>query len=85
MPLVVRDVMRLLSSVAEAREMKAAVRHSGRGALVTGAVAFVGGIVGGPPGIAVGKCTCFAGAASPVGVGQRPHGSLHPVPGSLSS
>lgn len=34
--------------------MKAAVKHSGKGALVTGAVAFVGGLVGGPPGLAVG-------------------------------
>lgn len=34
--------------------MKAAVRHSRRGALVTGTVAFVGGLVGGPPGLAVG-------------------------------
>lgn len=54
MPLVVGDIMKLLCSVSEARKMKAAVKHSGRGALVTGAVAFVGGLVGGPPGLAVG-------------------------------
>lgn len=36
--------------------MKAAVKHSGRGALLAGATAFLGGLVGGPPGIAVGKC-----------------------------
>lgn len=34
--------------------MKAAVKHSGRGALLAGATAFVGGLMGGPPGIAVG-------------------------------
>lgn len=39
--------------------MKAAIKHSGRGALVTGAVAFVGGLVGGPPGLAVGKYKCL--------------------------
>lgn len=54
MPVVVDDVMKLLCSISEQRKMKAAVKHSGKGALVTGAVAFVGGLVGGPPGLAVG-------------------------------
>lgn len=54
MPLMVEDAMKLLCSLSEARKMKAAVKHAGRGALVTGAVAFVGGLVGGPPGLAVG-------------------------------
>ncbi|MBZ3888099.1 Protein C19orf12-like protein [Sciurus carolinensis] len=54
MPIVVADIMKLLCSISEERKMKAAVKHSGRGALVTGAVAFVGGLVGGPPGLAVG-------------------------------
>lgn len=34
--------------------MKAAVKHSGQGALLAGASAFIGGLMGGPPGIAVG-------------------------------
>ncbi|XP_019596099.2 protein C19orf12 homolog isoform X1 [Rhinolophus sinicus] len=54
MPVMVDDVMKLLCSISEQRKMKAAVKHSGKGALVTGAVAFVGGLVGGPPGLAVG-------------------------------
>ncbi|XP_045387733.1 protein C19orf12 homolog isoform X1 [Lemur catta] len=54
MPVMVDDIMKLLCSVSEQRKMKAAVKHSGKGALVTGAVAFVGGLVGGPPGLAVG-------------------------------
>ncbi|XP_049720595.1 protein C19orf12 homolog isoform X2 [Loxodonta africana] len=54
MPIMVEDIMKLLCSISEERKMKAAVKHSGRGALVTGAVAFVGGLVGGPPGLAVG-------------------------------
>uniref|UniRef100_A0A3Q2HA47 Chromosome 10 C19orf12 homolog n=2 Tax=Equus TaxID=9789 RepID=A0A3Q2HA47_HORSE len=54
MPILVEDVMQLLCSISEERKMKAAFKHSGRGALVTGAVAFVGGLVGGPPGLAVG-------------------------------
>uniref|UniRef100_A0A8D2DYQ1 CS012 protein n=1 Tax=Sciurus vulgaris TaxID=55149 RepID=A0A8D2DYQ1_SCIVU len=51
---VLADIMKLLCSVCDEGKIKAAVRHSRRGALVTGAVAFVGGLVGGPPGIALG-------------------------------
>ncbi|NXB03013.1 CS012 protein, partial [Cnemophilus loriae] len=54
MPIHVDDVMKLLSHVAQVKGMKAAVAHSGRGALLTGVSAFVGGVLGGPPGIAVG-------------------------------
>ncbi|XP_025710012.1 protein C19orf12 homolog isoform X1 [Callorhinus ursinus] len=54
MPIVVEDIMKLLCSISGERKMKAAVKHSGKGALVTGAVAFMGGLVGGPPGLAVG-------------------------------
>ncbi|XP_029780860.1 protein C19orf12 homolog [Suricata suricatta] len=53
-PILVGDVMKLLCSISEERKMKAAIKHSGKGALVTGAMAFAGGMVGGPPGIAVG-------------------------------
>ncbi|NWV07303.1 CS012 protein, partial [Ptilonorhynchus violaceus] len=54
MPIPVDDVMQLLCHVSEAKGMKAAVKHSGRGALLAGATAFLGGLMGGPPGIAVG-------------------------------
>lgn len=63
MPVATADVIKLLCSVSGDRRMKAAVKHSGRGALVTGTVAFVGGLVGGPPGLAVGECQRLAGAA----------------------
>lgn len=62
MPVRTEEVIKLLCSISEEKKMKAAVKHSGRGALVTGTVAFVGGLVGGPPGIAVGKCQCLAGS-----------------------
>lgn len=69
MPVVVEDIMRLLCSISEERKMKAAVKHSGKGALVTGTVAFVGGLVGGPPGLAVGKCVRLrVGGSPPPGV-----------------
>ncbi|NXO22709.1 CS012 protein, partial [Cisticola juncidis] len=54
MPVRTDDVMALLSHLATVKGMSAAVTHSGRGALLTGASAFVGGMLGGPPGIAVG-------------------------------
>ncbi|KAM6354426.1 protein C19orf12 homolog isoform 1-T2 [Alca torda] len=54
MPIYVDDVMKLFCRLSEEKGMKAAVKHSGRGALLAGATAFLGGLVGGPPGIAVG-------------------------------
>ncbi|KAK1163569.1 hypothetical protein AOXY_G17088 [Acipenser oxyrinchus oxyrinchus] len=54
MPVRVDDVMRLCCDLSRHQQMKAAVKHSGRGAFVAGATAFMGGLVGGPPGIAVG-------------------------------
>ncbi|NXB57434.1 CS012 protein, partial [Struthidea cinerea] len=54
MPIRIDDVMKLLVHVASMKGMKAAVTHSGRGALLTGASAFVGGLLAGPPGIAAG-------------------------------
>ncbi|ETE69413.1 hypothetical protein L345_04776, partial [Ophiophagus hannah] len=43
MPINIRDVMQLLCHVSEERKMKAAFKHSGRGALVVGTTAFFGG------------------------------------------
>ncbi|XP_074240437.1 protein C19orf12 homolog isoform X3 [Saimiri boliviensis] len=79
MTIMVEDIMKLLCSLSGERKMKAAVKHSGKGALVTGAVAFVGGLVGGPPGLAVGRgrhlpgilCCLFAGPASGRAVESR--------------
>ncbi|XP_069724287.1 protein C19orf12 homolog [Phaenicophaeus curvirostris] len=54
MPVNVDDVMQLFCHLSQEKGMKAAFKHSGRGALLAGATAFLGGLVGGPPGIAVG-------------------------------
>ncbi|KAM5295521.1 protein C19orf12 homolog isoform 1-T2 [Glossophaga mutica] len=54
MPLPVKDVMRLLGSISEEKEMKAAVRHRVRGALLSSAMICIGGFLGGPLGLAVG-------------------------------
>ncbi|XP_026888231.2 protein C19orf12 homolog [Electrophorus electricus] len=50
----VDDVMRLCCEVSANRQMKAAVKNSGKGAAVAGGGAFVGGLLAGPPGIALG-------------------------------
>ena len=55
MPPRMDDVMRLCCELSANQQMKAAVKNSGKGAMVAGAVAFAGGLMGGPPGIAVGK------------------------------
>ncbi|EPY79476.1 protein C19orf12 homolog [Camelus ferus] len=74
MPVVVKDIMKLLCSISEEKNMKATIRHSGRGALVAGAVAFVGGLVGGPPGVA------FGGAVGGLLGAWMTSGQFKPVP-----
>ncbi|XP_054426210.1 protein C19orf12 homolog [Pteronotus mesoamericanus] len=55
MPYLTRgDAMRLLCTIADKKEMKAAVHHAWKGAGVVSTVAFIGGLLGGPPGLAVG-------------------------------
>ena len=49
------DVMRLCCEISTHNEVKVAVKNSAKGAAVAGGSAFVGGLLGGPPGIAVGK------------------------------
>ena len=51
------DVMRLCCEISAHDQIKAAVKNSTKGALAAGGVAFVGGLLAGPPGIAVGKNT----------------------------
>ncbi|XP_035538348.1 protein C19orf12 homolog [Morone saxatilis] len=48
------DVMRLCCEISAHDQIKVAVKNSTKGALVAGGTAFVGGLLGGPPGIAVG-------------------------------
>lgn len=49
------DVMRLCCELSAHDQIKVAVKNSTKGAMVAGGTAFVGGLLGGPPGIAVGK------------------------------
>ncbi|KAF1463399.1 hypothetical protein FQV08_0003203, partial [Pygoscelis antarcticus] len=54
MPIHIDDVMQLFCHLSQVKGMKAAVKHSGRGALLAGGTALIGGLMGGPAGIAVG-------------------------------
>ncbi|KAI5630242.1 protein C19orf12-like [Silurus asotus] len=50
----ISDVMRMCCQVSSNQQMKAAVKNSGKGAVVAGGSAFLGGLLLGPAGIAVG-------------------------------
>ncbi|XP_036952204.1 protein C19orf12 homolog [Acanthopagrus latus] len=50
----VDDVMRLCYEISAHDQIKVAVKNSTKGAVVAGGTAFVGGLVAGPAGIAVG-------------------------------
>lgn len=49
------DVMRLCCNLSANQQIKVAVKHSAKGAAVAGGSAFIGGLLAGPPGLAVGK------------------------------
>ncbi|KAM3843007.1 protein C19orf12 homolog [Diretmus argenteus] len=48
------DIMRLCCDISANQQVKVAVQHATRGAIVAAGTAFVGGILAGPAGIAVG-------------------------------
>lgn len=51
------DVMRLCCEISAHKQIKAAVKNAAKGAAVVGGTAFVGGLLGGPAGIAVGNAS----------------------------
>uniref|UniRef100_G1ML50 Protein C19orf12 homolog n=1 Tax=Ailuropoda melanoleuca TaxID=9646 RepID=G1ML50_AILME len=53
-PLSVDDVMRLLGCISEHEDVKVTYKFPKKGAMIAGSGAFIGGLVGGPPGIAAG-------------------------------
>uniref|UniRef100_A0A9J8DEX6 Uncharacterized protein n=1 Tax=Cyprinus carpio carpio TaxID=630221 RepID=A0A9J8DEX6_CYPCA len=55
MPPRVDDVMKLCCELSANQQVKTAVKQSGKGAAAAGGLAFAGGLIGGPLGIAVGE------------------------------
>ncbi len=53
------DLLELLSTLADEAGMQVAVKESLKGGLIAGVVAAAGGLVLGPPGLAVGERTCL--------------------------
>ena len=49
------DVMKLCCELSANQQIQTTVKGSGKGAAAAGGLAFAGGLVGGPLGIAVGK------------------------------
>ncbi|KAL2088858.1 hypothetical protein ACEWY4_015757 [Coilia grayii] len=54
MPSRMDDVMRLCCDLSANQQIKVAVKNSSKGAAVAGGTAFIGGLLAGPPGLAVG-------------------------------
>lgn len=54
MPSRLDDVMRLCCNLSAHEQIKVAVKSSTKGAAVAGGTAFVGGLLAGPPGLAIG-------------------------------
>ncbi|KAM5207856.1 protein C19orf12-like [Hipposideros larvatus] len=71
---VVEDVMELLCSISEHEKINTAVKHSRTAAAIGGFIIFVGGLVGGPPGIAVG------GVIAGVFGAWKTHGKFQSIP-----
>ncbi|KAG9261195.1 hypothetical protein AMEX_G26183 [Astyanax mexicanus] len=71
------DIMKLCCELSEIQEMKAAVKNSGKGAVVAGGGAFVGGLLAGPVGIAAG------GAVGGLLGMWMTSGQFKPVPGII--
>lgn len=54
MPINTQELMSLSSQLAEERNMKVAVKESAKGGIIAGTTTFLGGLFGGPIGLAVG-------------------------------
>ncbi|XP_037547255.1 protein C19orf12 homolog isoform X2 [Nematolebias whitei] len=68
------DVVRLCCEISAHEQIKVAVKNSTKGAMVAGGAAFVGGLLGGPAGIAVG------GAVGSLMGGWLTRGQFRPLP-----
>lgn len=53
------DVMKLCCELSANQQIKSTVKSSGKGAATAGGLAFAGGLIGGPLGIAVGKILAY--------------------------
>lgn len=60
MPINTDEIIKLASELSTLEDLKVTLVQSAKGACLVGASAFVGSILGGPPGLAIGKSsTCI--------------------------
>lgn len=57
MVVAVTEIIQLLSTLSEEENIRVTVTQAAKGGLLAGGGAFIGGILGGPPGICAGTCT----------------------------
>lgn len=70
----VDDVVRLCCEISAQEQIKVAVRSAAQGAAMTGGAAFVGGMLAGPPGLAMG------GVVGGLFAGWWANGTFRPLP-----
>ncbi|KAI0234732.1 hypothetical protein LSAT2_014946 [Lamellibrachia satsuma] len=73
MPLDVDDVLQLLAQLADDTELRVTVKESLKGGVITGAAAVIGGVLLGPPGLAIG------GALGGTAAAYSAHGKFESV------
>ena len=57
MPVEVDDVLQLLALLADETQLKVTVKGSLKGGALVGVTAVIGGVLLGPPGLAIGRST----------------------------
>lgn len=55
MAIATQDLLSAIADLSSIKEMRIAVSVSGQCGLITAVTTFAGGLLGGPPGIAIGK------------------------------
>ncbi|XP_053694327.1 protein C19orf12 [Sabethes cyaneus] len=73
MPINTRELMEAVGVLTDRENVRVAVRSSAKGAAICGATCFVGGLLAGPVGLAVG------GTLGAVGAGMMSRGKFRPV------
>ncbi|KAM7346503.1 protein Nazo isoform 1-T2 [Cochliomyia hominivorax] len=73
MPIDGRELIEAISVLADEQNVRVTVKQSGKGAVICGACCFAGGLLMGPPGLAIG------GAAGGVVAYKMTQGSFRPL------
>ncbi|XP_063701368.1 protein C19orf12 homolog [Culicoides brevitarsis] len=75
MPVDTVELINAVSLICDEREMRVTMKQSAKGAAITGATAFLGGVLGGPVGLAAGAILGGVGSAYKM-QGWKPLGEI---------